>query len=80
MARIPDDPIARRLEEAVERDRELDDTERGSEVAAGDRDGPHDGLADLDGQLGELDLIEATQIGWPLDGRQDRHGAGISWV
>ena len=69
VAGVPDDPVARRLEQPVERDRQLDDAERRAEVAAGVRDGPDDRLADLDRQLRELDLVEAAQVGGVLDGR-----------
>ena len=72
--RVPDDPVARRFEQAVERDRQLDHAERRPEMAAGPGDGPDDRVADLDGELGELDLVEAAQVGGLLDGRQDRHG------
>ena len=34
VAGVPDDPVARRLEQPVERDRQLDDAQRGPEVAA----------------------------------------------
>ena len=80
VAGVPDDPVARRLEQAVQRDGQLDHAERRPEVAAGPGDGPDDGVADLDGELGELDLVEAAQVGGVLDGRQDRHGGGNSWV
>ena len=76
VTRVPDDPVARRLEQAVERDRQLDHAERRPEMAAGPGDGPDDRVADLDGELGELDLVEAAQVGGVLDGRQDRHGDG----
>ena len=36
VARVPDDPVARRFEQPVQRDRELDDAQRRAEVAAGD--------------------------------------------
>jgi hypothetical protein len=55
----------------MEGDRELDHAERRSEVATGGRHGPHDRLADLDGQLRQLDLIEATEVGGVLDGLVD---------
>ena len=74
VSRVPDDPIARRFEQAVQGDGQLDDAERRSEVSAGARHGADDGVADLDGQLGELDLVETAQVGGALDGRQDRHG------
>ena len=34
---VPDDPVAWRFEQAMQRDRQLDDAERRAEVAAGDR-------------------------------------------
>lgn len=37
------------------------------------RDGLDDGVADLDGELCELRLIEAAQVGRVLDRRQDAH-------
>ena len=74
VAGVPDDPIAGRLEQPVERDRQLDDPERGAEVTAGVRHGLHDRVADLDRQLRQLDLVEPTQVGGLLDGGQDRHG------
>ena len=36
MADIPDQPVARRVEDVVQRDRQLDDAEAGAEMAAGD--------------------------------------------
>ena len=38
VADIPDQPVARRVEDVVQRDRQLDDAEPGAEMAAGDRD------------------------------------------
>ena len=75
VAGVPDDPVARRFEQAVERDRDLDHAERRSEMAACPGDGLDDGLADLDRQLGELELVEAPEVGGVLDGRQDGHDA-----
>ena len=74
VAGVPHDPIARRLEQPVERDRQLDDPERRAEVTAGVRHGRDDRVADLDGQLRQLDLVEPAQVGGLLDGGQDRHG------
>ena len=61
----------------MEGDRQLDDAERRAEVAAGVRHGLDDRVADLDGQLRQLDLVEAAQVGGFLDGRQDRHWDGL---
>ena len=82
VSRVPDDPIARRFEQTVQDDGQLDDAEGRAEVSAGARHRAHDGVPDLDGQLGELDLVETAQVGGPLDGRQDRHcwrtpGSGV---
>ena len=38
VADVPDQPVARRVEDVVERDGQLDDAEPGAEMAAGDRD------------------------------------------
>ena len=62
VARVPHDPVARRLQEPVQGQGDLDDTQRGAEVAAGHGHGPDDRLADLGGELDKLGLREATQI------------------
>ena len=74
VAGVPDDAIAWRLEQPVQRDRQLDDPERRAKVTAGMRHGLHDRVADLDRQLRQLDFVEPTQVGGLLDGGQDRHG------
>src|SRR6185503_3502901 len=56
VAGVPDDPVGWRVEEPVERDRDLDDAERRPEVAAGLRDGRDDRVADLLGKGLELPL------------------------
>src|SRR6188768_2293122 len=63
VAGVPDDPVARRLEQAVERDGDLDHAQRRSEMTARPGHGLDDGLADLDRQLGELELVEAPEVG-----------------
>ena len=66
---VPDDPVTRRFEQPMQRDRQLDDAERRAEVAAGDRHRGDDRLADLERELGELDLGQATKIGGPFEVR-----------
>ena len=68
MADVPDQPVARRVEDIMERDGELDDAKTGTKMTAGDRH-------DIDGfgpqfrrDLGEVRLRQPPQIGW----RQDR--------
>src|SRR5262249_55000583 len=65
---VPDDPVARRLEEPVERDRQLDDTEAAAEMATGRGDRRDDRLADLARELDHLRLAEIAQVGGPVEG------------
>ena len=74
VAGVPDDPVARRLEQPMEGDRQLDDAERAAEVAAGRGDGLDDRLADLGGELFELGLGQAAEVGRAMKGREDGHG------
>ena len=79
MSGVPDDLVARRFEEPVQGDGQLDDTQRRAEVAAGRGDGPDDRVADLGRELGQLRFVEPAQVGGVLDGREDRHGGLDSW-
>ena len=72
---VPDDPVARRLEQPVEGDRDLDDPERRAEMAAGRLDRGDDRGPDLVGQLLQLRLVEAAQVGRALELGQDGHRA-----
>ena len=74
VSRIPDDPVAGRLEQPMQRDGQLDDTERRTKVTAGDRDGMDDGLADLGRQLSQLVLVHAAQFGRAVEFGQEGHG------
>ena len=73
VAGVPDDPVARRFEQPVERDRELDDAERAAEVAPGRRHGRDDRLADLGRQLLELGFGQSAEIGRTVETGEDRH-------
>ena len=72
VAGVPDDPVARRLEEAVQGDRELDDAEAAAEMAAGRRDGGDDRLADLRGEPVEVVGGQGPEVGRAGQRRQDR--------
>ena len=72
--RVPDDLVARRLQQPMQRDRELHYPERGAEVAAGLRDGRDDRRADLGRELGELGLVETAQLGRVSEVGQEGHG------
>ena len=62
VAGVPDDPVPRRIEQPVKGDGQLDDAERRAEMAAGQRDGLDDRLADLLRHLAQLLVVQATQI------------------
>src|SRR5262249_43037457 len=71
---MPDQAVARRVEQIVERDSELDDAEPCPKMSAShgnraDRLGPQ-----LVGDLSELLLVQAAQIGWAMDGIEDWSG------
>ena len=60
MAGVEDDPVARGVEHPVDRQRQLDDAEVGSQVASGLGDLGDQESADLLRQLGQLRVVEAT--------------------
>ena len=59
VADVPDQPVARRVEDVVQRDGQLDDAEPGAEMAAGHRDGADRLAAQLVGELAQLILGRA---------------------
>ena len=72
MADVPDQAIARRIEEIVQGDRQLDDAEAGAEVPARDGDGV-DGLrAQLVGHLPKIGLGKTAQVLGRLDLVEER--------
>ena len=62
VAGVEDDAVARRVEDPVDRHRQLDHAEVRSDVATGPRAGPHEEVADLGGQLVELGSRQAPQV------------------
>ena len=64
VADVPDEPVARRIEHPVQRDRQLDDAEAGAEMAAGDRHGVDRLPAQLVGELGQILFGKLAQILW----------------
>ena len=81
VACIPHDPVARRVQEAMQGNRDLDHAQAGAEVAARLRDGGDDGLADLLREDGELRFGQAAEVGGLREPGQDRagHGSVRSW-
>ena len=62
VAGVPEDGVARRLEHAVQGQRQLDGAEVGAEVAAGLGDGRDDEVTDLTAQLGQFRIGELTEV------------------
>ena len=67
MADVPDQPVGRRVEHVVQRDRQLDDAEAGAEMAAGDRDRVDGFAAQFVGDLPQLVGLEAPEVLRGLD-------------
>ena len=72
VAGVPDDPVARRLEQPMERDRQLDDAEAAARWPPVVATVAMIVVADLGGELLELGLGEAAQVGGAGQGREDR--------
>src|SRR5204862_192150 len=70
MADVPDDLVLGRLEQGVQRHRDLACAEVGAEVAADLADGVDDVLADLLGDLLELVFGEGVEVGGTVDARK----------
>ena len=72
MADVPDQPVARRVEDRVDRHRQLDHAQRGAEMAAGDRDGVDRLGPQLIGNLTQLLRGEVAQIRRNADAIEQR--------
>jgi hypothetical protein len=65
MADVPDHAVARRIEQIMQRDGQLDHAEAGAEMAAGDRHGVDRLLAQFVGELAQL--ISSRRRGLGVD-------------
>src|SRR5262245_16017749 len=74
VANIPDQAVARGVEEIVERDGKLDDAEPCPKMPASHGNRADRLGAQLVGDLSELLLVQAAQIGGGMDGVEDRSG------
>jgi len=62
VADVPDDAVARRIENVMEGERQFDDAEPGAQMTAGDRDGADRLGAQLIGELAQVALGQGAQI------------------
>ncbi len=82
VADVPDQRVVGRVEDIVERDRQLDDAEPGAEVAAGDADRVDQLGAQLVGNLAKVGRGKTAQVGGRVDAIEQRgqgalaHGTG----
>ena len=67
MAGVPDQRIAGGLEDPVQRERELDRAEVGTEMPAAGGDRIDQDRANLRSQLPQLRSVETLQVGWAID-------------
>ena len=75
VAHVPHQPVVRRVEDMVQRDRELDRAEVGAQVAAGARNVVEHAGAHLGRQLPELGAVELADRRWIVKrGKQRSHG------
>ena len=70
---VEDDRVARRVEDAVQGDGQLDDAEVGAEVSAGLRHGVDQEVADLLGEAGHLGGRQPLEVGGAVDGLEHTH-------
>ena len=78
VAGVPDDAVARGVEDTMDGHAQLDDAEVGAEVAAVGRDRADQQLADLLRELGQLLLGEPPQVGGSGEGVEHGHSASLT--
>ena len=79
VARVEHDAVARRVEDPVQRDRELHHAEVRAEMAAAARYRLDQEVADLSGQLRELLLVQALHVLRATDGLKQGHSRLLLW-
>ena len=67
VADVPDQPVGRRVEDVMQRHRQLDHAEAGAKMTAGDGDGVDRLLPQFVGDLPQLARIEASEVVGGLD-------------
>ena len=75
---VPEDGVPGAVENPVEGQRQLDDTEVGAQVASGLAHRVHDPLPDLGGQAGELLELEIAEVGGGPYGVESHGRSGLS--
>ena len=80
VADVPDQAVVRRVEDVVQRDRQLDDAEAGAEMPAGARDRVDEIGAQLVGDLPELALLQRAEVGGRIDRVEQRRLRAVRHV
>ena len=75
MPDVPHDAVVRGFEDAVERERQLDDAEIGRQVPGAPRHGLDDGVPDLSRELQDLRAVQRLQVGRRMDRIEQAHRA-----
>ncbi len=68
---VPEDSILRAVEDAVQRQGELDDAQVGAEMSTGFGDSSNKELADLLGEAAQIGIAQGAKIGWRSDPIED---------
>ena len=77
VAGVEDDPVARGVEDPVDRHRQLDDAEVGAEVAAGARAGLDEQVADLAASAASWSSLRPAQVARGRDRLEQAHGRRV---
>ena len=77
--RVPHDPVARRIHDAVQRERDLHGAQRAGEMTAGVLDGANHLLAQLGRELFESRVVERAQLRGVVNGFEKGH-RWSSWI
>jgi hypothetical protein len=73
VADVPDELVAWRVKGVVKRDRQLDDTQPGADVAASAGTDVDEPSAQIGGERWKLAAGHGAQIGWRLDSIEEAH-------
>lgn len=77
MPDVPDEPVVRCVEHVMQGDRQFDDAEARTEMAAGHGDRVDHVLTEFGGKLGQVGFRQGAQIGWNSDPVEEGRFRGL---